>query len=130
MTSEVTVVEWSQLQPIIAGILFVATVIATAVVGVLFGTNKTLKDTVDARGTRISDLEGEVVRKESETAELRSETSILKSMVTGKVELVALSDLLDEHHRQATIQWANIDGHVQEIPTKLAAVLRKDKDPQ
>lgn len=120
--------EWGQVQPIVSGVLFVATLISTAVVGVLFGTSKTQNATIEARGIRIADLEGEVVRAKAELAEVRSESSVLKSMVTGKVELIALGDQLDEHHRQAVSHWTQIDGHVLDIPSRLAAVLRNDKD--
>lgn len=127
------------LQPIIMGVLAVVSIVASALVGVLTGSMKTLRETVGDRGIRISDLEGQVAREKTERAETasrtaaelaeaRSENRVLKSMVTNKVEIVALSDLLDEHHRLATIQWATIDDHVQEIPERLAAVFRDHKD--
>lgn len=119
--------DFSGFQPILTGVLFVATTIATAVVGVLFGTNKTLRDTANDRGVRITDLEAQVIRTKADLAERNSEVSILKSMVTGKVELIALGDQLDEHHRQAVVHWTRLDSHVQELPGKLADVLRKDR---
>jgi hypothetical protein len=130
---------WGDLQPIISGVLAVVSIVSAALVGVLVGTQKTLRDTVADRGVRIEDLEKEQARKDSEHAkelaareseltEANSENRILKSMVTNKVEIVALTDLMDEHHRQATHTWASIDGHIEQIPTRIAAVLREHKD--
>lgn len=130
---------WDSIQPVASGVLFVVTVIASAVCGVLVGTNRTNKDTIEARGIRIADLEADVARKDTEHAkelaaknseltEANSENRILKSMVTNKVEIVALTDLMDTHHKEATHTWASIDGHIEAIPQQIAAVLREHKD--
>lgn len=120
--------DWGQVQPIASGVLLVATIISTAVVGVLFGTNKTLRETVGDRGVRIDDLEKNEVRLKSDLTDKTSEANVLKSMVTGKVELIALGDQLDEHHRVAVEQWGTIDGHILALPTAIADVLRDTQE--
>lgn len=116
-----------QLQGIGSAVLLVATIISTAIVGVLFGTNKTLRETVGDRGTRIDDLENEGRRLKADLVEKTSETNILKSMVTGKVELIALGDLLDEHHKQAITYWTRIGDSIEQVPEKIVDAIRHEE---
>lgn len=119
-----------QLQGIASAVLLVATIISTALVGVLFGSTKTLRETVTDRGVRIDDLEKEVARAEARATEAESESRLLKTMVTGKVELIALGDLLDEHHKQAITYWTRIGDRLEQVPEKIVeAIRREEKKP-
>lgn len=130
--------DWGQLQSIAFAVMAVTTIIAAAIVGALVGTNKTLRETVSDRGVRIEDLEKEVAREMSARAtevareaaarvEAEAKSQVLASVVTGKVELVALGDLLDEHHREALKAWGLIGSDVKAIPERVAKVINQEK---
>lgn len=107
--------DWDLLGRIVTGVLSVTTIIATALVGVLFGSLKTLRDTAADLRSRVGDLEKERGEDRAEIAEAHSENKLLKAMVTGKVEWVALTDQLEDHHRQAVLWWAETRGVLQQI---------------
>jgi chromosome segregation ATPase len=112
-------VDWDLLGRIVTGVLSVTTIIATALVGVLFGSLKTLRDTANDLRSRVTDLEKERVEDRAEIAESQSENRLLKAMVTGKVEWVALTDQLEEHHRQAVSWWGETRTILSEIRNAL-----------
>lgn len=116
--------DWGSLQAIITGVLTVSTIIATALVGVLFGSLKTLRDTAGDLRNRVTDLEKERAEDKADLAEKDAENRILKTMVTGRVEWVALTDQLEEHHRQALAWWRKADDHIAAIPTAIAEAAR------
>lgn len=145
---------WEQLQGILSAVLLVSTIIAGSFAGAMAGTIKSLKESVEARGTRIADLEGEVAREKADVAraelerdqglereratrdrevaaeraarvKAESEAELLKTMVTGKVELVAIGDLLDHHHKEALSHWSGIDTHIQELPEKIVEAMQE-----
>lgn len=129
---------WAQLQSIAFAVMAVTTIIAAAIVGALVGTNKTLRETVSDRGVRIDDLEKEVARqtaaREREVAreaaarvEAEAKSQVLASVVTGKVELIALGDLLDEHHRQALKQWSDLGADVRAVPEQVVEALKQEQ---
>lgn len=111
--------DWDLLGRIVTGVLSVTTIIATALVGVLFGSLKTLRDTANDLRSRVSDLEKERTEDRADLAEAHSENKLLKAMVTGKVEWVALTDQLEDHHRQAVTWWAETRKVLQDILTVL-----------
>lgn len=87
------------------GIVSLALFVAAAVAALNWGRVKNLRDTADDLRKRVDDLEKERAEDRAEKAELTAENSLLKAMVTGKVEWVALTDQLEEHHRQALGFW-------------------------
>lgn len=107
---------------IVVGVLSVFTIIATALVGILFGSLKTLRDTANDLRARVLDLEKERAEDKAKIAEEEAKSKILQSMVTGKVEWVALTDQLEEHHRQALGWWRTADTNFAAIPNSLAAL--------
>lgn len=133
-----------QFQPIVSGVLLVVGIVAASFAGVQTGNNKTLRETVSDRGVRITDLEGEVARKDAahaeeiarkdadlarkdtELAEANNQIRFLNAMKTGRIELTALGDLMEDHHRQALIHWGQIDGHITELPAQLARVIKEE----
>lgn len=113
--------DWSLLRTIIVGVLSVTTIIATAGVGLMFGSLRTLRDTSNDLRARVSDLEKERAEDKAENAELAGENKLLKSMMTGKVEWVALTDQLEHHHKQALVWWEKADGRLVAIQTAVEA---------
>jgi hypothetical protein len=69
---------------------------------------------------RVGDLERERVTLRADLSEVQSENRVLKAMVTGKVEWTAISDQLEEHHRQAIVQWAGINQRLDTIHEDLS----------
>lgn len=116
--------DWDNFRSIVTGVLSVATIISTALVGVLFGSLKTLRDTANDLRNRVGDLEKERAEDKATIAEKDAESRILKSMVTGKVEWIALTDQLEEHHRQALSWWKHADGQLEAIPAALQEAVR------
>lgn len=120
-------VDWDLLGRIVTGVLSVTTIIATALVGVLFGSLKTLRDTAADLRSRVGDLEKERTEDKAAVAEKDAENKLLKSMITGRVEWVALTDQLEEHHRQALTWWKKADEHLSAIPAAIAEAVRTAK---
>jgi len=112
-------VDWDLIRSIFFVVFGVATTVSAALVGLLFGSLRTLRDTAGDLRERVKDLETERTKDKSEKAELHAENSLLKSMVTGKVEWVALTDQLEEHHRQALQWWKLFGERLEEISTKV-----------
>lgn len=113
--------DWGMVRSIVLTVLAITTTIATAGVGLMFGSLRTLRDTANDLRARVADLEKERAEDKAENAELSSENRILKTMVTGKVEWVALTDQLEDHHRQTMIWWRKADD-------TMAAILTEVKD--
>jgi hypothetical protein len=109
--------DWSSIQPVLAGVLFVTTAIATAGVGLMFGSLKTLRDTAEDLRNRVADLERERAEDKAAAAEMSSENALLRAMVTGKVEWVALTDQLEQHHREAIGHWTRTEATMSQILT-------------
>jgi hypothetical protein len=75
---------------------------------------------IDEFRGRVGDLEKERMDLRAQLGEAQSETKVLKAMMTGKVEWVAISDQLEEHHRQALAQWAGMNTRLDMIHADLS----------
>lgn len=121
--------DWELIKSVATGVFAVVVVIGGGVLGLVYSNQKTLRSSNQDLRDRVDDLEKERADDKLEIAGLSSkvnerdgEIGLLKSMVTGKVEWVAISDQLEEHHRQALAYWRTadermlgIDGHMVEI---------------
>ena len=99
-----------------------ATIVALgsfAGLGLMRGTLSGLRDSNADLRARVGDLEKDRVEKTAELAEVRSENRLLKAMVTGKVDWTAISDQLEEHHRQAVKHWGKQTALLTQIHTDL-----------
>lgn len=115
--------DWDLIKSVVTAVLAIATIIATALVGLMFGSLRTLRDTANDLRARVGDLEKERSDDKAQNAELNAENRILKSMVTGKVEWTAVTDQLEEHHRQSLGFWAEVKallGRIEEAMGNLA----------
>lgn len=120
--------DWEATKSITLSVMTVATIIATAGVGLMLGSLKGLRDTAaDLRG-RVGDLEKERAEDKADNAELKAENKLLTGMVQGKVEWVALTDLLEEHHRQAIVKWDQTDRHLTVIERAIDRTLKTIED--
>lgn len=117
--------DFDSTKSVILSVMTVATILATAGVGLMFGSLRTLRDTANDLRNRVGDLEKERIEDKGALAESRSENVLLKSMVTGKVEWVALTDQLEEHHRQALAYWGRTDKQLGDLPGRIGEEVRK-----
>ena len=116
----------STLLPILTAVLAITTVAAAAFAGLKIGTERTLRDSNSDLRARVADLESgresdraKIAEAEAKANEALAENRLLTSMVQGRVEWTAISDQLEEHHRQSLDWWGRIDGHLAEIETTL-----------
>jgi hypothetical protein len=75
---------------------------------------------IDEFRNRVGDLEKERNSLRADLSEVQSENKLLNTMVMGKVEWVAITDQLEEHHRQALQQWAGINRRLDTIHVDLS----------
>ena len=111
--------DWGLIRSVILTVFGVTTIAATAGLGLMFGSLRTLRDTANDLRLRVSDLEDERAKDRERNAELESENKVLKTMVTGKVEWIALTDQLEDHHRQTMIWWRQADETMAAILTEV-----------
>lgn len=100
------------LSKIVTGILAVSTFVAIALVGLMVGTIRTLRDSNADLRLRGEDLEKARDERDKELAALElkivdkaAENRLLSSMVQGRVDWTAISDQLEHHHTQAVAYW-------------------------
>jgi hypothetical protein len=109
---------------ILTVVLSVTTIIATAGVGLMFGSLKTLRDTAEDLRNRVSDLEKERAEDKAriEATEVKldaaeRENGWLRSTMQGRPEWIALTDQLEQHHREAINHWERDESLLNEILT-------------
>lgn len=96
-----------------AGTLFV---LASAIgLGLMRGTLGNLRSSNDDLRSRVADLEKNRTEDRAELAEVAAENKTLKAMLTGKVEWTAISDQLEEHHRQSLASWKRLGDGIKQI---------------
>ena len=113
--------DWGLIRSIVMTVTTVTTVAATVGVGLMFGSLRTLRDTAGDLRNRVSDLEKERAEDKAEKAELETENRMLKTMVMGKVEWVALTDQLEAHHRETIVFWRKAEDQLTAILTEVTS---------
>lgn len=99
---------------------FIIAVGAISLVGLMRERLANQGTAIDEFRGRVGDLETERASLRAERSELQSEVRVLKALVTGKVEWGAISDQLEEHHRQALKQWAGMNTRLDTIHADLS----------
>lgn len=122
LATATTVGGWGTVQTVVLAVLAITTTITTALVGLQIGTVRTLRDSNSDLRDRVTDLEkermedkAEIVKRDGQIAEKESENSLLRAMVTGKVEWIAVTDQLESHHREALGHWQATEDKLGEI---------------
>lgn len=77
--------------------------------GLMRGTVTGLRESNGDLRVRVKDVEEGRAADKIKLAELEGENRLLQAMITGRVDWVAISDLLEEHHRQSLRRWTSID---------------------
>lgn len=113
---------WGGFQTVILGVLAVTTTITTALVGLQIGTVRTLRESNKDLRDRVTDLENErlndqskIVARDGLIRERDSEIKLLRAMVTGKVEWVAVTDQLENHHHESIDHWKATEAKLDKI---------------
>ena len=111
-------------------ILGVTTVIGTVLAALVYGGLRTLRSTNSDLRDRVGDLEKgreadrtTIAEQATHIAQQDTEIEALKSLVTGRVEWVAVSDLLEQHHTEANGHWSTTETYLDRI----AAILEGKK---
>lgn len=115
----------------IVGVIFpLLTILAVGGCALLYGVQTTLRANNGDLDKRVAILEAEGVRKDAQIAAQqkeidgqRAELATLGKVVTGEAYLVAISDLVTEHHAQAVREWQTINGTL----TEILGLLKKDR---
>lgn len=108
----------------LSAILDVVFPILVVVVGgaciLLYGVTSTLRTSNGDLRDRVSDLEAAETRNEATIKKQDAEIEALRKVVTGEVQLAALADVLDAHHRETTVSTARIEHGVDLILQKVS----------
>lgn len=107
----------------IVGVIFpLLTLLAGGGCILLYGSTTTLRANNGDLEKRVDLLEAEGLRKDAqiethqkEIAGQKGELLALSKVITGEVHLVAITDLLTEHHAQAVAEWGVINGSMSEL---------------
>lgn len=107
---------------ILTPILTVTTAIAATVAGITYSVTRTLranngdlKDRVEILENGIATRDQQIAKQATQIAECGTEIETLKSMVHQRVEWVAVSDLLEQHHTEANQHWETTEGYLERI---------------
>lgn len=98
----------------------ILTVITGGACILLFSVTTTLRQSNGDLRDRVSDLEASDVRKDATIKEQAAELVALQKIVTGEVQLTALADVLDMHHRETIVSTARIEHGVDTILQKVS----------
>lgn len=104
----------------VLGVVFpILVIIVGGVCILLYGVTNTLRTSNGDLRDRVSDLEAAEVRNEATIKQQAAEIAALQKVVTGEVQLTALADVLDAHHRESVTADARIEGKVDLILTNV-----------
>lgn len=107
--------DWGAIHNVVLAVLAITTTITTALVGLQIGTVRTLRVSNGDLRDRVADLEKERLEDKAKNLELSGENQLLKAMVTGKVEWIAVTDQLEGHHREALSHWQATESKLDEL---------------
>ena len=95
----------TDLSSLLTAVFGVTTIIAAGLAGLVYGGQRTLRDSNTDLRCRVNDLEKERIEDKAAIAELKTENKALASVVTGEVHWHALTELLSMHHTEARQHW-------------------------
>lgn len=101
----------------------VLTVIIGGACILLFSVTTTLRASNSDLRERVRDLEAKEARSEVTITGQAAEIEALRKVVTGEVHLVAITDLLTEHHAEAVKIWKSWDQRLNHFDTALVALV-------
>lgn len=84
--------------PDLSAVYAVATFIAVALAGLMYGNTRTLRDSNRDLRDRVKDLEGNVADLKAENTKVKADYLALTRVVTGEDMLKSIQKTLDEHH--------------------------------
>ena len=111
----------------------VLTVIIGGACVLLLVSTKTLRDSRDDQEKRIAFLEAKSKRDDETIAGQSVQIDALGKVVTGEAHLVAIFDLITEHHDEARTNWSTVGAtlaHIDVTMTDLVAVLNQERRRQ
>lgn len=110
-------------------------VLALGGCALLFGVQTTLRANNGDLKDRVAILEAEqtadkakIAAQADQIAAHQGELGALSKVITGEVHLVAITDLLSEHHNQAVKEWDAVNTILLRIDTTMAGALALLRD--
>lgn len=102
--------------------LAIVAIATLAGLGLMRGTITGLRESLSDARAEIADKDRRLTENDRKLAELESRVAVLTSTVTGEVHWVALEQQVDEHHKTAMTQWADIRTVLGDIHLLLAEI--------
>jgi hypothetical protein len=104
------------------------TVVIGAACILLFGATATLRATNGDQEKRILFLEGKSARDDAKIEAQEQEIKLWAKTVTGEVHLVAITDLLTDHHTQAVTVWNQWNSHFDRLESLMTRLVELQED--
>lgn len=112
----------------IVGVVFpILTIIIGGACALLLSVTTTLRASNGDLRDRVTDLEREQAVDKTLIASQQSDLDALRRVVTGEVQLAAITDLLEHHHRAATTAWHAVEGKIDGLNPSLETILAEIK---
>lgn len=99
--------------------LGLATVVFGGVAGLMFSTQKVLREANSDYKARNEQLEAQIREQAVELAQVKADLSALGRVVTGEVHWKALAETLDQHHAEAAEHWQTDERLLAQILNRL-----------
>ena len=107
---------------ILTPIFGVVAAIASTLAAITYSVTRTLREANNDLRARVSDYKAaqeddaeKIAEQAIQIAQCGTEIETLKALVTGRVEWVAVSDLLEQHHSEANTHWTTTEGYLDRI---------------
>lgn len=102
--------------------LAIVAIATLAGLGLMRGTITSLRESLSDARAEIADKDRRLGENDRKLAELEARVAVLTSTVTGEVHWVALEQQVDDHHKTAMTQWADIRDVLRDIHVLLGEI--------
>ena len=93
------------LGPLLTTVFGVTTLIAAGLAGLVYGAQRTLRDSNGDLRARVAELEKDRAERDAKIAELKALYDTARQIATGEVQWEVLVDLQTEHQKEAKTHW-------------------------
>lgn len=108
---------------VVTAVMFIVTVAAGAYAALNREQMKTLRDNNKDLTDRVVILEADRTQLREQVTGLQHENVAIAKVVTGEAHLVAIDDMVREHHKAAEDWWESTAATLDPIPSTLQAML-------
>lgn len=112
----------------VVGVVFpILTIIIGGACALLLSVTTTLRASNGDLRDRVTDLEAEQKIDKSLINSQKADLDALRKIVTGEVQLAAITDLLEHHHQAAVTAWQSVEGKIDQLAPSLDTILAEIK---